>query len=455
MTLGIRESLVPLIWLAAPIAGTFAQPPFGWWSDRHCASGGHRRPFILGGTIGAVVSLFLLSSLSYLSSWNFSTTTTSTGISSQSPMEASIVMIVAATLCVYGISISLIPTAVATRALIIDMCTYDQQSKAGVWIGCAIGIGNLAAYLFTWLGRPPMLQGFECTEFQWLSFVASIGLILPVVASSSIREKRRDQPSSHGGPNQTLRSLLKQTLGQKGGRIRLINEVQLLSSMGWILFRFYMTKFVSQSAEYRATELTTGYGPDWTSATLAGVLFSVVECVVNIICLFVVQDGDKLQRTHQAKVSLRGSFESMWFSSLVVFGCLMFASIFTTHALSRTVLVCLAGIPWPFTVWIPYVLLGKELAREDVEEKSKDGQGIAPTSVGRSHHTSAGFHVGLLNAALSAPHIVSFLVSGLVFWTCDMLGSREGVEWILRWAGLTGLIAAWHSRKLMGTHART
>jgi maltose/moltooligosaccharide transporter len=58
--LGAAPSLIPLLWLAAPVTALLAHPIIGFMSDRTWTRLGRRRPFLLGGAICSSIALFLM-----------------------------------------------------------------------------------------------------------------------------------------------------------------------------------------------------------------------------------------------------------------------------------------------------------------------------------------------------------------------------------------------------------
>jgi len=58
--LGLSKSMLAFVWIAGPLSGTLVQPYVGIKSDRSRYKWGKRRPFIVGGAIATIVSLFCL-----------------------------------------------------------------------------------------------------------------------------------------------------------------------------------------------------------------------------------------------------------------------------------------------------------------------------------------------------------------------------------------------------------
>lgn len=61
LSLGMSKALVAFVWLAGPLTGVLVQPYIGILSDRSRNRWGKRKPFMLAGTIGTVISSIILS----------------------------------------------------------------------------------------------------------------------------------------------------------------------------------------------------------------------------------------------------------------------------------------------------------------------------------------------------------------------------------------------------------
>ena len=57
----MSKALLAVVWLAGPATGVAVQPYIGIVSDRSRISWGKRRPFMVAGTIGTIISSILLS----------------------------------------------------------------------------------------------------------------------------------------------------------------------------------------------------------------------------------------------------------------------------------------------------------------------------------------------------------------------------------------------------------
>ena len=60
LSLGMSKALLAFVWLAGPMTGVLVQPYIGIKSDRCRISWGKRKPFMIGGTVGIVVTSMIL-----------------------------------------------------------------------------------------------------------------------------------------------------------------------------------------------------------------------------------------------------------------------------------------------------------------------------------------------------------------------------------------------------------
>jgi len=60
LSLGMSKALLAAVWLAGPLTGVLVQPYIGIRSDRCRVSWGRRKPFMVAGTLGVVITSMLL-----------------------------------------------------------------------------------------------------------------------------------------------------------------------------------------------------------------------------------------------------------------------------------------------------------------------------------------------------------------------------------------------------------
>ncbi|PYI22190.1 sodium/hydrogen exchanger 3 [Aspergillus violaceofuscus CBS 115571] len=130
-----------------------------------------------------------------------------------------------------------------------------------------------------------------------------------------------------------------------------------------------------------------------------------------------------------------------WLMSHVNFAICMFSTFFISSYQAATVVVGLVGISWALTLWAPFALISAEVSRIDTERRLRrqraDGT-VPDTSVSANPATvgedlehghdvttdkgeeeenlaQAGIILGLHNVAVSAPQILSSLISSAIF----------------------------------------
>ncbi|CAF9912907.1 MAG: Allantoicase [Alectoria fallacina] len=133
VSLGLSKSLTALVWLAAPLCGVVVQPIVGILSDRTRSRWGRRKPFIVGGTIGVIVSTLALA---------FLTSPLSGDAQGQGPRNLVILLAIA---LIYAMNISIQPIQAGLRTLIIENCPAHQQTQAAAWTSVLMDAGHAIA----------------------------------------------------------------------------------------------------------------------------------------------------------------------------------------------------------------------------------------------------------------------------------------------------------------------
>jgi solute carrier family 45, member 1/2/4 len=60
ISLGLSKTILALVWIAGPLSGVLVQPYIGIKSDRSRNKWGKRKPYIIGGGLGTIISLMAL-----------------------------------------------------------------------------------------------------------------------------------------------------------------------------------------------------------------------------------------------------------------------------------------------------------------------------------------------------------------------------------------------------------
>ena len=184
------------------------------------------------------------------------------------------------------------------------------------------------------------------------------------------------------------------------------------------------------------------------------------------------------------------SIPIVWTTSHVLTSLILLSTSLTHSPTTSTILVSLLGISWALTQWAPLALISAEVANQqetvsrarsesralfslpqaddsaillqvlnntyDVsgysadEEKSPNAEqereaGNEEEELAIAGGLQAGAVMGLYNVSIAAPQIVAAAGSSGLFWVMAHwdLKEVEVVGWVIRLAGLSGLIAAW------------
>ena len=234
VTLGLSKSLTALVWVAAPLCGVVVQPLVGTWSDRTQSRMGRRRPFILGGAVGVVISMLCLAWIEELVY----------GISRAPDYRTSgtqHLVISIAIFLIYILNISIQPLQAGLRTLIVENCPTHQQAQASAWAGAMTGVGNIVGYLSGFTALPDLLASKTLTQFQCLCVIASASLLIATAMSCSVVE--RNVPPERVELNGLVAFLgdLFRTYRSMPMKIRNVCHIQFCAWMGWFPFLFYST----------------------------------------------------------------------------------------------------------------------------------------------------------------------------------------------------------------------
>jgi solute carrier family 45 protein 1/2/4 len=182
--------------------------------------------------------------------------------------------------------------------------------------------------------------------------------------------------------------------------------------------------------------------------SLASLVFAVFALLTNFVIPNLI-DADGSARSvgntlkKRRHVLAHISMTRAWSFSHLLFSCCMFSTVFITSQTTATILVALVGISWAFTLWVPFAIIGSEVAASQ-ERKAKVLEGeLEP-----AQQDQAGAIMGLHNCAISAPQILAALACGSIFWLAPRYGSHDGIGWVLRFGGCGGLIASWLAARI-------
>ncbi|KAI1322477.1 hypothetical protein F5Y16DRAFT_386468, partial [Xylariaceae sp. FL0255] len=250
LSLGLPERMTSVVWAAAPVCGCFGQIYVGWLSDQCRHRWGRRRPFIAVGAAVITVSLITLAWSSVLALWitrlYFWDLSLTTAANSLTPTIAVISF--------WILSLGIQPLQCGLRALVLDVCSPQQQSATNIWAIRFIGVGNILGCSAGTFGIPGL--NFDMTaRFRLLSVLSFLAVdITAAITCLSIRETRA---AAHGPPKAysllvVTRDLITTYL-KLSKRSRQILLVQFISWLSWFGFLFYTSSYVGNLCELAAS----------------------------------------------------------------------------------------------------------------------------------------------------------------------------------------------------------
>ena len=211
------------------------QPYMGAMSDQSTSKYGKRKPYIIVGIIGAVLSMISMAIMRVgavkVYSWI-----------GKDYVSGHTMGNIARTLVIFWVCIlnlSLQPLQVGLRAIVIDGCPSHQQSTASAWSGRFTGLGGIATYLLDDF----MIRKYPDRTFEVLCIITSLSLIITNLPCLFLATERRS-PEAIGKqvfrPARLTRRILK-TARRMPHRVRIICAVQFASWCGWFPFLYYNT----------------------------------------------------------------------------------------------------------------------------------------------------------------------------------------------------------------------
>ena len=457
MSLGLSKSLTALVWLAAPLSGSVFQPLVGSMSDRTSTRWGRRRPFLIGGTLGIIVSVLFLAWAQEL----VHRVVVAFGGSVGTPTTQTLVLLFA-TIWVYGLNLAIQPVQFGLRSLIVENCPSHQQPQASTYASLMTGVGNIIGYFFGF-GILPEVPSDKVTTFQMLCIFSSLCLSATVLTSCvTISE----QPTSSEATNKTearalwtiLRDLYR-TYRTMPSRIRRVCQVQFLAWIGWFPFLFYSTTYVGEicMGDKQPNILLMSVAsrskiPPSSDAirrgTFANFLFAIVAFIFNVLIPRILKIITNEIPPKSGPRHTSSPIAKAWTYSHAFFAILMFSTIFVSSQMGATAVVALAGLSWAITLFAPFAIISTELARQQALQQDlapHPDDPDFPDGVVAENQTGA--VIGLHNIAISAPQILSALVCGAIYAFANAVNLQDSTGWVLRFGGLAALGAAFLCRR--------
>ncbi|KAJ2363089.1 hypothetical protein H4S01_004473 [Coemansia sp. RSA 2610] len=457
LSLGLKKSLVSLVWLAGPLSGLIMQPLVGVLSDKSTSRFGRRRPYIVGSTVCSVLCLAVI------------------GWTRELAGGRATLAVYLAVVAFYFLDFAVNCLQASLRALIVDVLPASRQDAGTAWASRMIGIGNVVGFLMGFLDLVRLLPFLGSTHMQVLTTIASAVLGATVAVTCYFTsETPLLQPSLSSSDDnlQAFRALFT-SLHALPTVIKRIFRIQLFAWIGWFPFLFYGTTYVADL--YVAAHSSDG-GTDaelMERGTRAGSLAMFVQAVVSlgssmILPLFtysaatgslqpppppagsisVFERGMRALLAVRARVAV--SLPTMWAISLGIASSAMMLTLVTSTVAMASVLLAVCGISWAVAMWVPFSMIGEtirggsdrtlgrqqmhaapgggsdyvqvamgDIPLEVIDSHSEDGSGQEPDLDARPPsepaELSAGTILGVHNVFIVIPQFITAFASSLIF----------------------------------------
>ncbi|KAM3481971.1 hypothetical protein MY8738_004179 [Beauveria namnaoensis] len=501
LSLGLSKSLMALVWIAGPLTGTLVQPYVGILSDNCRISWGKRKPFMVGGTIGTVLSLLFLSWVKEIIGGILSLF----GVQDDSQF-AKTTIIVAAVIGIYVLDFAINALQAAIRAFIVDCGPAHQQEAANAMASRLIGIGNILGFIAGYVNLTKPLWFFGHTQFQILCAIASISLTITVIISCVTVHERDPREHGAGAPKNpgvfAFFITLFKSIQRLPPQIKRVCQVQFCGWVGFFPLLFYSSSYIGEiyvqphlekNPHMTPKELDELYEQATRIGSFALLVNSIVSLLTNVLLPFFIAPTYDSQAAmsqpapayHQLRNQKRTMLDRLripgftlnraWFGSLVLFAGAMLCTLVVRSVEAATALIGIAGITWAMTLWAPYAIISAEISHRDVLQRAQKQQRarepaelaslerlqseeVAPVVEDGEDQDEAGVIMGIHNMSIAAPQILANVGSSIIFKIWQKPRGTPGdtsIALVLAIGGLFVLASAFYVRDLDGKSTST
>ncbi|KAI8322567.1 hypothetical protein GQ54DRAFT_251303, partial [Martensiomyces pterosporus] len=411
LSLGMKKSLMSLVWLAGPLSGLITQPLVGALSDSCTSRFGRRRPYIVGSTVGVVVCLAVI------------------GWTREIAGDRPTLVIWLAVAAFYLLDFAINCIQASLRALIVDTLPTSRQDAGTAWASRMIGIGNVAGYLMGFLDLVSLLPLLGSTQLQILTTIASATLAATVsITCYFTPEIPITRASVQAGDGLAALHSIFTSLQSLPRSIKRVCQIQVFSWIGWFPFLFYNTTYVaglyvaSHSSSKGSTALAEGtdlIAEGTRAGSLAMFAYSISSLVFSVILpLFAYSAATRPTSRHRARMRERLSvtLPMMWAISLSIFAAAMLSTLLVSTVRGATMLIALCGFSWAVTIWVPFSIIGETISSTPSSAcpLSRRGASGSDGYVARNG-PSAGTILGIHNMFIVLPQFLTAFASSLMF----------------------------------------
>ncbi|WP_299214208.1 MFS transporter [uncultured Aquimarina sp.] len=360
--LGADEASLPILWLAGPITGLVIQPIIGAMGDNTWGKWGRRRPYY---TIGAIIASICLIAMPH----------------------SSTVWVAAGLLWFLDGAVN--TSMESFRAMVGDMVPKKQQSITFSVQTFMIGVGQLFSavmpYLLTLIGVAIMAESNTVPDFVKYAFMAGAFIILSSILWTGYTTKEyppedmeafKKRKTERGGLLNTFKEIF-QAVKEMPLVLRQIWWVKLTIWYGFPLMWQYMSLSFARHVYDAPNPEVEGF----SDGVAMGGVGMAIYCSAPIFMSFIFN----------RLISKYGT-RKLWALFQVIGGFGFIAFQFTNSLPWLFVFCFLIGIGFSGVCTLPYLMLTRTVPKERV-----------------------GVYMGLLNAFICIPQIISMLTIPLYY----------------------------------------
>ncbi len=387
--LGADESLLPILWLAAPVTGLVVQPIVGYMSDRTWNRFGRRRPYFLAGAICASIALIFMPNSPSL--W----------------VAAGLLWVLDA-----SVNVSMEPF----RAFVADKLPRRQRSQGYAVQSLFIGAGAVLASALPWVltnwfgvaGTAPAGQIPPAVHYAFYTGAAVFMLAVvwtvmstPEYPPEDMEEFRRMKEVNRGAGG-FLRELVA-GIRNMPSTMRQLALVQFFTWMALFCMWIYYTPAIARTVFGAVPDTPEYAGLVAQAGQWTGVSFAVYNLVCFIFAFLLL----RLAQHYSARM--------IHLVCLIIGGLsLMSISLIASQSMLLLAMVGV-GIAWGSILSMPYAMLSNCLPAEKM-----------------------GFYMGVFNFFIVLPQIVIAVGLGQVLALIPLATSLH----VIIGGGLSMLVAA-------------
>lgn len=420
VSLGLSESTMSLVWLAAPVSGLVIQLLVGVWTDRS-VSLYKRRRYIFGSTILLALSVLLLDLSKPLAS--MLADVLHAGLADWDPVRkdaCDAIHVLLATSAFLCMVVSINGTFAAARSLVLDVTPSMSHARAAAWSARMAHAGALLGYTAVWydMHSSKWFAWLGGDAFHKYTLVILIGVsVCSGITCFTVREHLEiELPDTSSGLQEVQASCsavpehpsavthLWQSLRRLPRPVRRICLVQFVAQIAWFPFLFYVSEWILQVwQQAHGKHGKTIHDDALQEAKLALLVFSGSALVAGILLpyislasvpdrgIFLHTEHDPVQRS---MTTHRLTLRTIWMLSLCLYGVTLCLGTFLVHSTtSAIVLVSLVGLSWAAIMWVPFTLVMDSVreAEDGLSPYEFEADWFAPERVRRRRENGSGF----------------------------------------------------------------